>query len=120
MADRILIQDLRVRAIIGVNDDERDNPQDLVINVSLTTDTRAAGVSDQLEDTVSYSAISKRIVTLTEASSFLLIERLAEEIARACLTDERIEKVVVRVDKPRALRYARAAAVEIERSREDA
>ena len=119
MADRILIQDLRVRAIIGVNDDERDNPQDLVINVALTTDTRAAGVSDQLEDTVSYSAISKRIVTLTEASSFLLIERLAEEIARACLTDERIEKVVVRVDKPRALRYARAAAVEIERSPDD-
>lgn len=117
--DRILINDLSLRAIVGVNPDERVNPQDVTINVALCTDTRTPGASDDIEDAVNYGTVAKRIVALVEASSFMLLERLAEEIAQACLEDARVEGVSVRIDKPRALRYARSAAVEIHRSRAD-
>jgi len=117
VVDRILIRDLLVRGIIGVRDDERTRPQDILINVELRTDTRAAGASDDLADTVDYGALSKRIVALAETAGYGLVERLAEEIARLCLADERVEGATVRVEKPRALRYGRSVGVEIERSR---
>ena len=89
--DRILINDLSLRAIVGVNPDERVNPQDVTINVALCTDTRTPGASDDIEDAVNYGTVAKRIVALVEASSFMLLERLAEEIAQACLEDARVE-----------------------------
>ena len=115
--DKILISDLLVRAIIGVNDDERRRPQDVLINVVLYTDTRAAASSDDLDDTIDYGAISATIVTLVEASCFRLVESLAEAIARLCLEKPRVQGVRVRVEKPRALRYGRSVGVEIERER---
>lgn len=115
--DRILIRDLLVRGVIGVNEDERMRPQDILINVEMLTDTRAAGASDDLADTVDYGAVSKEIVALVEGSRYLLVERLAEEIARLCLAREGVQGVRVRVEKPRALRYGRSVGVEIERMR---
>jgi dihydroneopterin aldolase/D-erythro-7,8-dihydroneopterin triphosphate epimerase len=115
--DRILITDLLVRGIIGVNDDERTNRQDIVLNLALDVDTRAAGVSDDIADTVNYRTIAKQAIALTEASSFHLVEKLAEEIARLCLAHEGVQRVTVRVDKPGALRFARSVGIEITRDR---
>ena len=56
---------------------------------------------------------------MVEASTFFLVEKLAAEIARICLSDDRVERAVVRVDKPGALRFARSVAVEIERTATD-
>ena len=117
MTDKIMICDLLLRAIIGVNPDERERPQDVIVNVTLETDARAAGASDDLADTINYASLARRIGEAVEGSRYYVIERLAEEIARICLEDSRVTQAVVRVDKPRALRYARAAAVEIARQR---
>lgn len=119
MTDRILIRDLLVRGVIGVNDDERERPQDVLVNVELAVDTRAAGASDDLADTVNYAAVSREIVRLVETSRYRLVESLAAAIARLCLADERVEEATVRVEKPRALRYGRSVGVEIRRRREE-
>jgi len=118
MPDRVLIQDLLLRAIIGINDDERKNLQDVVINIVLETDTRAAARSDCIEDALNYRSIAKQVIALVEGSQFFLVERLAEEIARLCLKDPRVQRVTVRVEKPGALRFVRSVGVEITRSRE--
>lgn len=117
--DRILIQDLLVRCIIGVNEDERGRKQDVLINLALTTDLSKAGKNDRFEDTVDYRGIKKQAMTLAENSQFYLIEALAEAIAALCLEDRRITAVQVRVEKPGALRFARSVAVEIERTRQE-
>jgi 2-amino-4-hydroxy-6-hydroxymethyldihydropteridine diphosphokinase len=119
MADQIQIKDLLLRAVIGVNDEERRDRQDVLINLTLYTDTRAAGASDALADAVNYRAIAKRIIHLVENSQFYLVEKLAAEIAALCLEDQRVERVAVRVEKPGALRFARSVGVEIERTRAD-
>ncbi len=116
--DKIHIRDLALSCIIGVNHDERTVKQDVVINVILFTDTRKAGQTDVLEDSVDYCTVKKAILSLVENSDFLLIERLADEIAKVCLDDSKVQKVNVTVDKPGALRYTRSAAVEIVRTRE--
>ena len=117
--DRILIQDLRLSCIIGVRERERTAPQEVVVNLVLCCDLREAGRSDRLEDTVDYSALTRRVEALVESSSFGLIEALAGAIAAACLEDPRVQGVTVRVDKPGALPRGRAASAEISRDRED-
>ncbi len=116
--DKIHIRDLAIRCIIGVNQEERTEKQDVIINVILYIDTRKAGQTDDLEDSVDYKKVKKTILSLVENSDFLLIERLAEEIAKVCLDDSKVQKVNVTVDKLGALRYTRSVAVEIVRTRE--
>jgi D-erythro-7,8-dihydroneopterin triphosphate epimerase len=118
MTDMIQIQDLLLRTVIGINEQERRNRQDVLINVTLYADTRAAGRSDDIDDAVNYRTITKQIIERVEGSSFFLVEKMAAEIAAICLADPRVERARVRVEKPGALRFARSVGVEIERARE--
>lgn len=115
--DRIHIRDLQARCIVGIYPEERENLQEVVLNVTMHADLSAAGTSDRIEDTVDYKGIKKRLLSMVESSSFFLIERMAEEAARICLEDARVQRVDVTVDKPGALRFARSVAVQITRAR---
>ena len=119
MTDQIQIKDLLLRTVIGINDEERRNRQDVLINIVLEADTRTAGDSDDIGDAVNYRTITKRIIQLVEGAQFYLVEKMAAEIAAICLDDPRVEAATVRVEKPGALRFARSVGVEIRRSRED-
>jgi D-erythro-7,8-dihydroneopterin triphosphate epimerase len=116
--DAIEIKDLLLRTILGTNPEERVNRQDVVINMTLFADTRRAGETDDIEDTVNYKSITKRVIDLVERSEFLLVERMAAEIARVGLEDPRVGRVRVSVEKPGALRFARSVGITIERTRE--
>jgi len=119
MTDQIVIKDLFLRTIIGVNDDERSNRQDVLINLTLDIDARPAGRSDDIADAVNYRSITKQVIELVEGSHFFLVEKLAEEIAALCLRDPRVERARVTVEKPAALRFAQSVGVTIERGRGD-
>jgi FolB domain-containing protein len=119
MNDQIQIKDLLLRTIIGINEEERCNRQDVLINISLYADTRAAGASDDIEDAVNYRTITKRIIKQVEESEYYLVEKMAAEIAAICLQDLRVDAVDVRIEKPGALRFARSVGVEIHRTRFD-
>ncbi|MGD9495228.1 MAG: dihydroneopterin aldolase [Armatimonadota bacterium] len=118
--DYLLIEDLLARCIIGINQDERRNKQDVLINVALGTDTRVAARSDDFADALDYREIKKRIFDMVEGSQFRLLEALAEAIADICLQYPGCRQVEVTVAKPSALRFARSVAVRITRSREEA
>ena len=117
--DRIVIEDLFLRCIVGVNPEERDKQQDVNLRLVLHADLRRAGRTDELADTIDYKGVKVAVRKLVEGSSFLLIEKLANEVARICLGDPRVERADVRLEKPGALRFARTVAVEISRTRAD-
>src|SRR5581483_7832117 len=117
--DRILIRDLLVRGIVGVNEEERRERQDILINVELWVDTRAAGATDDLTQSVNYRSVAKRLIAHVEEGQPLLIEKLAADLARIVLGEFRVARVRLRVEKPGALRFARSVGVEIERTAED-
>jgi len=117
--DRIYIRDLLVRCIIGMNHDERREKQDVLINIVMHTDMRKAGITDDIADTVNYRSVKKNVIRFVEQSAFQLVEKLAEEISRICLSYDGVEKVTVTIDKPSALRFARSVAVEITRPKDD-
>ena len=80
--DQILINDLLARGIIGVNDWEREKPQDILINIVLFTDLSKAGESDQLGDSVSYSTVAKKVLAHAESARRWTVEALAADLAR--------------------------------------
>lgn len=117
--DRILIKDLLLRGIIGINDWEREKRQDILINITLSGDLSAAGSSDDIEDTINYRTITKKIIQLVEEGKPYTVEYLATQIAEICFQSKGVEHARVRVEKPGALRFARSVGVEIERDRAD-
>ena len=119
MSDRIVIRDLLVRAILGVNPDERVNRQDVLINVALDVDTRPAAASDAIADTVNYASLSHDIITLAERTRYYLVEKLVAEIAWLCLDDRRVSRATVTVEKPTVLRFARSVGVQVSRTQEE-
>lgn len=117
--DRVLITDLVARGIIGVNDWEREKPQEILINIELGADLSRAGQSDDLAHTVNYRTITKAVLAHAETAGRFTVEALAEDIARICLEEAAVIKVRVRVEKPAAVRFARSVGVEILRQRKE-
>ncbi|HEX9618437.1 MAG TPA: dihydroneopterin aldolase [Anaerolineales bacterium] len=117
--DQVFITDLVARGIIGVNDWEREKPQEIRISIVLYTDLRKAGESDNIHDSVNYRTVSKKIQAHAESAGRLTVEALAADLARLCLEEPRVQKVRVRVEKPSAVRFSRSVGVEIERSQGD-
>lgn len=113
--DTIFINDLRVDAVIGVYDWERRIRQTLSIDLELATDIRAAAASDQLDHTLNYKAVAKRVCALVEESRYQLVETLAETIAQTLLKEFPVPWLRVRVNKSGAVRRARDVGVQIER-----
>ncbi len=117
--DKILIKDLLLRGILGLNDRERKEKQDILINLEVFLDTRAAGRSDRVEDSLNYRTLTKAIVAHVEASSHYLVESLAAAVARIVIIDYGAERAIVRVEKVEALRFTSSVGVEIDRTRAD-
>jgi FolB domain-containing protein len=117
--DRIIIRDLLLRGIIGLNEWEREKQQDILINLVIYTDMRRAGRSDDMSDSINYRTLTKDIIAHVEQSAHFLVEKLATEIAHICVVGHGADRVQVRVEKPGALRFAASTGVEIERKRAD-
>ncbi|MFQ5435091.1 MAG: dihydroneopterin aldolase [Anaerolineae bacterium] len=119
MKDKVLVKDLLVRGIVGINPEERVKKQDILINLVLFTDVRQAAGTDDIEDAVNYKSITKRVIQHVEDSADFLVEKLVSDIARIILTEFPVERAIVRVEKPGALRFAKSVGIEIERTRGD-
>lgn len=117
MTDQILIRDLLVRGSIGIEESERAQSQDILVNLVLYTDAHAAEKSDSISDCVDYSKTTKQIITLVEKNTRKTVEALAGDIVQLCLQNPLVSVVRVRVEKPNRVRFTRAVGVEIERSR---
>ena len=116
--DKVFIKDLLVRGIIGVNDWERKKAQEILINVTVFTDTSKAGESDDIKDCVDYSALAKKMQAHAESVARLTVEALANDLVKICLEQKGVQKAIVRVEKPGAVRFSKSVGVEVERSRD--
>ena len=83
--DKTFIKDLLVRGIIGIRDWEREKPQDILINITVFSDTSRAAETDDIADCVDYSALAKKIQAHAETAARLTVEALANDLAEICL-----------------------------------
>ncbi len=117
--DTIFLTDLRVDCVVGIWEWERKIRQTVSIDLEMGADIRKAAASDDIEDTLNYKAVAKRIQQFVGDSGFQLVETMAEEIAKVILTEFSVPWVQVRVNKPGAIRGARDVGVSIRRTQDE-
>ena len=99
MSDHIELRGIRVSGIHGVLESEKLAPQEFEVDLIVATSMRRAGMTDALEDTVSYCEVLEVVRRVVEDESYDLMERMAARIAEEALHDERITSIDVRVRK---------------------
>lgn len=117
--DLLFLRELKIEAIIGIYDWERQVKQPLLIDLDMAADVARAAATDRVEDTVNYKDIAKRLIAFVEDSQFQLVETLAERIADIVLNEYGVRWVRVTLHKPGAIRGSRDVGVQIERGQRD-
>jgi dihydroneopterin aldolase len=113
--DLVLIEGLEVRTVIGIYDWEREIRQMVRLDLEMAWDISKAAASDDIADTLDYKAVSKRLISFVEASSFGLIEALAEQCATIVREEFHVPWLRLKMSKPGAVRGSENVAVLIER-----
>lgn len=117
-SDTIFLTDLRVETIVGIWDWERKIRQTVSIDLEMGADIRRAAASDDIEDTLNYKKVAKRVQQFVSESEFQLVETMAEKIAETVLAEFEVPWIQVRVNKPGAIRGARDVGVLIRREKD--
>ena len=115
--DIIYISDLRIETVIGIFDWERKIKQTVVLDIEMAADCRKAAQSDNVEDTLNYKSVAKRLLEFVGNSEYQLVETLAERCAEIIMNEFNVPWVKLRVNKRGALRGARDVGVIIERGK---
>lgn len=102
--------------MIGVYDWERKIRQDIVLDLEMSADIKAASETDKIEQTLDYKAVSKRLIDFVQGSEFQLVETLAEKICGIILSEFKVKKVKLKLDKGEAVTGAKGVGVIIERA----
>jgi 7,8-dihydroneopterin aldolase/epimerase/oxygenase len=95
----ITITDLEVYYSVGVSDEERAQPQRLLLTVEMFFDFSGAAAGDRLIRTIDYFAVSQHLLKFGEGRSWKLIERVAVNVAGMVLTEFKPQAVTVEVKK---------------------
>lgn len=114
--DKIFINDLQVETVIGIFDWEREIKQTISINLEMEFDISKAAKSDDINDSLDYKKVSKRIISLCENADSYLVENLIEKIAQVVLKEFPVSKVTVSLEKPGALRGSKSVGIKITRA----
>ncbi|MGR5501150.1 dihydroneopterin aldolase [Vibrio sp. DNB22_10_4] len=113
--DKVFIEQLEVITTIGVYDWEQEIKQKLILDIEMAHDNAPAGKSDDVADALDYSKVSEAVLNHIENGRFLLVERVAEEVAAIIQKQFNVPWVKIRLAKPGAVPQAKSVGVVIER-----
>ena len=115
--DIIYLKDLRIDTIIGIYDWERRARQTIILDIEMGADIAKAAKTDEIEDTLNYKAVAKRIISFVENSDYQLVETLAERIGEILLEEFNVPWLRLTLNKQGAVRGVRDVGVIIERGK---
>jgi dihydroneopterin aldolase len=116
-SDTIFLTELKIETIVGIWEWERKIRQTVSIDLEMGADIRRAAASDDIEDTLNYKQVAKRVQQFVADSEFQLVETMAEKTAALILAEFDVPWVQIRVNKPGAIRGARDVGVLIRREK---
>jgi len=115
--DIVFIDDLRIDAIIGIYDWEREVKQTIALDIEMACDNSKPAATENIEDALNYKAVAKAMIAFTEKSQFQLVETLAERLAEIILSEFNVPWCRLKLSKLGAVTGSRAVGVIIERGR---
>jgi len=115
--DKVFIEALEIECVIGIYDWERKIKQPIAFDIEMDFDNCIPAASDDIADTLDYKAVSKRLIEFVSASSYGLVETLAERCCEIILGEFKVARVRLKLSKIGAVRGAKAVGVILERTR---
>ncbi|NOT83904.1 MAG: dihydroneopterin aldolase [Methylococcaceae bacterium] len=113
--DIIFLGGLKIDTIIGIYDWERITKQTVVLDIEMAFDIQKAAATDDIQYTLDYKTVSKRIIGFVENSSYFLVEKLIEEIATLIRSEFNVPWVKITLNKKGAISGASDVGIIIER-----
>ncbi|GAB6066689.1 dihydroneopterin aldolase [Methylothermus subterraneus] len=113
--DIIFLRGLEIETTIGIYEWERQIKQTVILDLEMATDIRRAAATDDIQHTIDYKAVAKRLIGFVEKSEFYLVETLAERIAQIVLEEFSVPWVRLSLNKKGAISGASDVGVIIER-----
>ncbi len=117
ISTKIFIKGLEVDTECGVYAHEKGKKRPLIIDIEVHVTVDVRSTSDELSQTVDYDTLAAHIHAVAGAAHLHLIETFAEQVCARVLADTRIERVILRVEKPSSIVGAKCSGIEIERTR---
>ncbi len=118
--DIVYINELRIDTIIGIFDWEREVRQTVSLDLEMAHDISKAAQTDDIQYALDYKKVAKRLIAFVSQSEFLLVETMAEQVAKIVMEEFGVSWVSLSVSKPGALRGAKDVGIRIERGRKNA
>ncbi len=113
--DIIFLGGLEIETIIGIYDWERVTKQTVILDIEMAFDIEKAAETDDIQYTLDYKTVSRRIVSFVEASQFFLVEKLISEIAKIIRNEFNVPWVKITLNKKGAISSATDVGIIIER-----
>ncbi len=114
---KVFIHDLLINMFIGIYEHEKTTRQRVRFNIDMVVENPVDPLDDDYHNVVCYQTITEAIQTHTEKEHINLVETLVEQVADICMSNKRVVKVVVKVEKLDAIKNTGSVGVEIERAR---
>ncbi len=114
MTDKIFIEGLTALAQIGVYDWEQQIKQKLIFDIEMAWDCRQAAQTDDVKYCLNYAEVSEFILNYVQSRPFLLIERVAYEVAEQLRVKFNISWVKIKLSKPKAIAQANNVGIVVE------
>ena len=113
--DIVFIRELQIETVIGIYDWERKIRQVISLDIEMAADIQQAAKTDNIDDTLSYKTVAKRLIDFVEQSNYELVEALAEKICSIIIEEFSVPWVKLKLSKPGAVSGSKAVGVVIER-----
>lgn len=115
MKDRVFIENLTVFAQIGVYEWEQTIRQKLLFDLEMAWDCALAAKTDDVQACLNYAEVSQCVIDYVQSKPFLLVERVAYEVADLLQQRFQLEELRLKVSKPNAVAQASSVGVIIQR-----
>lgn len=113
--DIIFLGGLEIETIIGIYDWERVTKQTVILDIEMAFDIQKAAETDDIQYTLDYKTVSRRVISFVEASQFFLVEKLISEIADIIRNEFNVPWVKITLNKKGAISGASDVGIIIER-----
>ncbi len=112
----IRIKNLRLRTFIGINKEEIEKKQDVIINIQIKFDANNAVNSTDISTTLNYKTITKEVIKFVEETHFALLEKMTNDVLNKVMDHPEVLWAEVEIDKPHALRFSDSVSISLSRS----
>ena len=113
MSDQIILKGIRSDCIIGINSDEREKKQEIIINLVIFHDF--SQLNDDIKNTINYSSVYKATKKFVENSKFFLIESLGNELANQLIMTFKLKGIEIEIIKPSIFNKEETVSIKLNR-----